>query len=172
MDRLLTRIGMAFFSAFLITTVAEASTVEFQFIASLETGNLAGTTFVGTGSFDSQGSTGMGLEFLTLTSLDFTLLGVTFTKADIDQGGQAKLQDGVLIDFTAAFFPPPPGNSPVSNIAFGFGGPGVIGYSNPGIFGSGTYTLSAVPEPAPLAQSVVGFITLTALGYTFVRRRT
>jgi hypothetical protein len=172
MRSLLARVGLACLSAFLITTVAEATTVDFQFGASLQTGNLAGTTFVGIGSFDNQGSTGMGLEFLNLTSLDFILLGVTFTKADIDQGGQATLQDGVLTNFTAAFFPPPPGNSPVSNIAFGFGGPGLIGYSNPGILGSGAYTVSLVPEPAALPLLVAGFFTLTALRYTFLRRRT
>src|SRR5690348_2478511 len=131
---------------------ADATIIAFGFDASLQTGALAGTTFAGTGSYDSVGVTGVGQEFVTLSSLDFSLLRVEFTKADIDQGGQAILQDGVLSFFTAAFFPPPPVGSPVSDIAFGFGGPGIIGYiTPPQIFGSGVYTLTSasIPEPSP-----------------------
>jgi hypothetical protein len=140
---------------------ATATTVNFQFQADLQTGQLAGTIFSGSGSYDNQGSTGVGQEFLTLTSLDFTLLGIPFTKAGIAQGGQAILQDGVLSYFTAAFFPPqPPDSASVSDLAFGFGGPGIIGYATlpaPN-FGSGVYTSTteAVPEPPTLALSVLG----------------
>jgi hypothetical protein len=131
---------------------AKATIVGFDFDASLQTGALAGTTFLGTGSYDTAGVTGVGEEFVALTSLQFSLLGVSFTESDIRQGGQAILEDGLLSFFTAAFFPPPPVGSPVSDIAFGFGGPGIIGYiTPPADFGAGTYTLSPanIPEPAP-----------------------
>jgi len=140
---------------------AQAMPVGFDFAASLQTGALAETTFRGTGSYDTTGTTGVGEEFVTLTWLQFSLLGVPFTRADIDQGGQAILEDGVLSYFTAAFFPPPPDNSPVSDIAFGFGGPGIIGYfTSPDVAGSGTYTVSSLGIPEPPAVAVFGFALL------------
>ncbi len=136
---------------------APAATIGFSFNATLLTGAFTGTNFSGTGSYDTSGSTGMGQEFLTLTTLDFTLLGVPFTRADIFQGGQAILQNGALTYFTAAFFPPPPPSAPVNDMAFGFGGPGIIGYSTPpgSNFGSGIYTLSPSPIPEPAALKLV-----------------
>jgi hypothetical protein len=146
---------------------ALATIIGYTFDANLQTGPLAGTSFSGLLSYDDAGATGVGQEFLELASLDFTLLGVSFTRADIKQGGQAILEDGVLSYFTAAFFPPPPDNSPVSDIAFGFGGPGVIGYTTPpGFtnFGSGQYTLhpSAIPAPSTLACVALGLGALAA----------
>jgi len=96
--------------------------------------------------------TGVGEEFVALASLQFSLLGVFFTESDIKQGGQAILQDGVLSYFTAAFFPPPLVDSPVSDIAFGCGGPGVIGYiTPPWNFGAGIFALdpTGIPKPPP-----------------------
>lgn len=141
--------------------------IGYTFDATLETGPLGGTAFSGSLSYDDASATGVGKEFLELTSLDFTMLGVSFTRADVKQGGQAILEDGVLSYFTAAFFPPPPDNSPVSDIAFGFGGPGVIGYTTPpGFtnFGSGQYTLhpSAIPGPSTLACVALGLGALAA----------
>lgn len=130
---------------------AHAVPIGYTFDATLQTGALAGTAFSGSLSYDSAGTTGMGQEFLPLTSLDFTLLGAVFTRADIRQGGQAVLQDGVLSYFTAVFFlPPPPENSPVSDLAFG--PDGVIGYSTPpgfSNFGSGQYVLHPATVSAP-----------------------
>jgi hypothetical protein len=137
---------------------ASASTIEFEFEASLETGALAGTQFFGTASYDDSGITGVGEEFLPLTSLDFSFLGETFTLADIGQGGQVILEDGTFSYFTAAFFPSAP--SPIDDIAFGFGGPGVIGYSTPpGFnFGLGAYEIvTPVPEPQPFVLCAVAF---------------
>ena len=158
MNRFFTVIAMG---VFVLSGSARAATVDFQFNAALQTGALAGTDFSGTASYDNQGETGSGTEYFSLTSLNFTLFGVSFTKADIDQGGQVILQDGALFDFTAAFFPPPPANAPVSDIAFGFGGPGIIGYFTvPDSAGSGTYTLTAVPEPAAFGVCLLGLPAL------------
>jgi hypothetical protein len=135
---------------------ANAATIGFDFDATLSTGPLAGTSFSGTGSYDNQGQTGKGQEYFSLTSFDFTLLDSTFTKANIYQGGQAILNNGVLFTFTAALIPPP--NSSISNIAFGFGGPHVIGYEmlGPNSFGSGSYTVAAAPEPAAFNIALLG----------------
>lgn len=147
---------------------ARAATVEFQFDASLQTGPLAGTQFTGLASYDNSAVTGFGTEYVFLTSLDFTLLGITFTQADISQGGQAILQDGTLSYFTAAIFPNYP--APVDDIAFGFGGPGVIGYSVPPGFnpGLGAYTLQIVPVPEP---STVALLLSAAFAFSLVHVR-
>ncbi len=100
--------------------VAAASSLTYGFTATLDTGALQGTRFGGSFAFDPSGAPGIGQDFVTLTALDFNLLGTRFTRADIDQGGQAILQDGHILYFTAAIFPESP-TSPVSNIAFGAG---------------------------------------------------
>src|SRR5579863_8845193 len=128
----------------LVTQPAAANIVDDNFNADLQTGVLAGTSFSGSFSYDNSGMTGIGVEFFTLGTLDFTLLGVSFNRAEVSQGGQAVIQYGIFSYFTAAYFPPPPAASPVSDIAFGFGGPGVIGYiAPPGSheFGLGSYNV-------------------------------
>ena len=157
-------LGILLLLAHGLTSPAKATIVEFDFDASLQTGVLAGTSFPGTGSYNTASVTGVGQEFVSLASLEFSLLGILFTASDIKQGGQAILQDGVLSYFTAAFFPPPPSGSPVSDIAFGFGGPGVIGYiTPPQDFGGGVYTLIPVPAPSmgrgfPVVLAVGGIL--------------
>jgi hypothetical protein len=134
---------------------ASATTIGFQFDSTLQTGALAGTQFTGTASYNNAGSTGVGTEYFFLTSLNFTLLGDAFTLADLSEGGDAVLVNGTLSYFTAAFFPTPQGSAPVDDIAFGFGGPGTIGYTTPpgfSNFGSGVYVIeSPVPEPSTLS---------------------
>jgi len=147
---------------------ARASTVDFQFSATLQTGALAGDQFTGTGSYDNQGETGVGTEFFYLVTLSFSVDGMTFDQTDIEEGGQAILVNGALDSFTADFVPE---TGPIDNVAFGFGGPGVIGYSTPpGFnFGLGAFTFtSATPEPPSLWWC--GLATLAA-GATFGRRR-
>ncbi len=108
--------------------------------ASLDTGSLAGTTFSVSFSYESSQVQQVGDSYVLLNSFDFTLLGVQFTRQDIFQGGQVIFHDGVITDVTASFqvFLPP--NSPVQNITFGFGGPGVIAYIDLNSqFGSGSF---------------------------------
>jgi hypothetical protein len=110
--------------------------------AALTTGPLAGTSFPGTCSYDTSGTTGIGTEYVDLDTIAFTL-GVPWSKANLVQGGQMITQDGLPAHFTAAFTPP--AGSPVNDLAFGFGGPGVIGYERGGVFGEGTATLRLDP---------------------------
>jgi len=144
---------------------ASSMPVTYGFTASLDTGPLQGTDFSGTFAFDPTESTGIGQEFLSLTAFDFSLLGSHFTRADIDQGGQAILENGHLSYFTAALFPLSP-PAPVSDIAFGFGGPGIIGYATPagfGTFGSGHYAISVsqIPEPSTLVLLALGAVAVS-----------
>jgi len=110
--------------------------------ASLDTGTLAGTRFSVSFSYDSSQVQPVGESYVQLNSFDFTLLGVPFTRQDIFQGGQVIFRDGVITDVTASFQVILPPNSPVQNITFGFGGPGVIGYIDlNGQFGSGSFLI-------------------------------
>jgi hypothetical protein len=121
--------------------------IDLTFHAILDSGTMAGTTFDGTVSYDLTSTTGVGTEYITLTTLAFEIDRVAFTKANLNQGGQMITQDGYPTYFTGAFTPPP--GSPVNDIAFGFGGPGVIGYSTPGfigVFGAGTYHMILTPR--------------------------
>jgi hypothetical protein len=165
-------------SAFATSTPLRAAIIPFDFDAVLLEGPLAGAHFDGTGAYDNAGAIGIGLEFQPLTSLDFILLGVEFTRLDIKQGGQFELLGGMPFNFTAAFFPPPPENTPVTDIAFGFGGPGIIGYAvgRPGVFGSGLFVIetheTAIPEPRSLALLSISLIVVTiASRFSWVRRR-
>jgi hypothetical protein len=166
-------VGILVFLGLVAAPPAVAAIIEFDFNADLQTGTLSGTMFPGTGSYDNAGVTGVGQEFVTLASLQFSLNGVEFTKADITQGGQAILEDGALSYFTAAFFPPPPDNSPVSDIAFGFGGPGIIGYlTSPEEFGDGVYTITStsIREPPPAAVFGLALVVFTLFAAQRLRR--
>jgi hypothetical protein len=151
--------------ACLFATTTHAATVILTFHATLTTGTLAGDQFSGTVGYNPADGTGVGEEFLPLTELNFTLLGATFTKADIDQGGEMITENGAPSYFTAAFFPPPPANSPTDDIAFGFGGPGIIGYFTGQTAGSGVYVLQStpIPEPTPLALLTVGLAAIAVV---------
>jgi hypothetical protein len=96
--------------------------------AILDTGSLAGTMFSVTLTYDPDQVNPVGESFVTLESFDFLLQGVQFSRNNIFQGGQAIFENGVIDNVTVSFQVILPPNSPVNNITFGFGGPGVIGY--------------------------------------------
>jgi hypothetical protein len=132
-------------------TSTAATIVSAVLDASLTTGSLAGTTFLVTYSYDASLITPAGANYIPLNSFDFTLLGVNFTKANIQEGGQVLFDNDVLENVTASFQIVLPPNSPVNDITFGFGDPGVIGYSDLARnFGEGSFTFSQVPEPGTL----------------------
>ena len=117
--------------------------VSCSFDASLDDGSLAGTIFPVTFSYDADQVSPTGESYIALTSFDFTLFGVPFTRSDIFQGGQVIFRDGVMDNVTASFQVRLPDGSPVNNITFGFGGSGVIGYIDLDYqFGLGSFALS------------------------------
>ena len=128
---------------------AHAQQVVFRTLqASLDDGSLAGTTFPVALSYDADQVSDTGESYVPLLSFDFTLLGVPFTRGDIFQGGQAIFEDGALQNVTASFQVVLPPDSPVNNITFGFGGPGVIGYIDlANQFGGGSFAIC--PEGSP-----------------------
>jgi hypothetical protein len=157
-------------TAVLILLIAAVSRADAQNIvygtlaASLDDGSLAGTTFQVTFSYDADQVAQVGESYVELESFDFTLLGTTFSRDWIFQGGQAIFQDGVIQNVTASFqvFMPP--DSPVNNITFGFGGDGMIGYIDlDGQFGSGSFTFE-ITYRLFLTSSPVREISIGSLG--------
>ena len=142
------------------------SIVNLSFIATLTSGSLAPASFPVRASYDDGGVTGGNGDFLPLTSFDFSLGGARFSRDNIAQGGQAIIRFGQLDEVTAAFFGPLlPVNAPVTDIAFGFGGPTVIGYLDlERNFGSGTFVLTSDPEPSMFWPLVVALLLLLLLG--------
>jgi hypothetical protein len=143
---------------------APASLVMATFNASLDSGTLTGTKFPVMYSYDSSEVHPVGESFVTLQTFNFVLLGVPFTRQYIFQGGEAIFENGVIENVTASFQVTLPPNSPVNNITFGFGGPGVIGYLDlNNQSGSGTFTFpSAVPEPSSFQLLATGAVCLFA----------
>lgn len=129
--------------------------------AGLTTGSLAGVTFSVMYSYDASQINPSGDSYITLSSFDFNLLGTEFMRSDINQGGQVVFRNGILNNVTASFQGVLPPGSPVNDISFGFGGPGVIGYvDRAGAFGDGSFRFSAAPEPRTLTICVVALSCL------------
>lgn len=139
---------------------ASARNIVFRtFIASLNSGSMAGTTFPVCYSYDADQVSRVGESYLQLNSFDFTLGAARFTRNDIFQGGQVIFRDSVARDITASFQVIMPPNSPVKNITFGFGGDGVIGYIDlSDNSGDGSFALTSQtsgcggPQPSPSAS--------------------
>jgi hypothetical protein len=123
------------------STASAQNIVYARFDASLDDGSLAGTTFSVIYSYDADQVADSGDSYVPLNSFDFTLLGVSFRRNDIFQGGQVIFTDGILQNVTASFQVILPPNSPVQNITFGFGDPLGIAYIDlDGNFGNGSFT--------------------------------
>ncbi len=145
------------------TSSAFSAIISSGFNALLDTGSLSGTTFPVSFSYDNTGIAPTGDSFITLNSFDFMLLGTSFHKSDILQGGQVIFHNGTLNNVTASFQVILPPSPPVENITFGFGGPGVIGYiDNGGQSGTGSFTFTAAPEPVALSILLAAFPALLA----------
>jgi hypothetical protein len=145
--RRIAQLSAATFFVLITCLPANAQNIVFgSFDASLDDGSLAGTTFSVSFSYDADQVSSEGYSYVTLASLDFTLLDVPFTRDDIFQGGQVIFHDGVLDNVTASFQVRLPEGSPVKNITFGFGGSGIIAYIDlDDQYGNGSFTFPPGP---------------------------
>jgi hypothetical protein len=159
------RFSVALLLLVALTGAARSELVTSILNASLTTGSLAGTNFPVSFSYDSSQVSPVGDSYVQLNSFDFTPLGVPFSRQDIFQGGQAIFQDGTLNNVTASFQVILPPNSPVQNITFGFGGPGVIGYIDlGGQFGMGSFSVGAAKIHSGVIVSIRSVMASDALG--------
>jgi hypothetical protein len=129
--------------------------------ASLNDGALAGRTFEVSFTYNADDVSAQGDSFIGLKSFDFVLEGVPFSRSLIAQGGQVIFRDGVLNNVTASFQGQMPDGSPVNNITFGFGGPGVIGYIDlNGTYGQGSFVFALVTPPSGV-QVTSGYLDMS-----------
>ena len=141
---------------FLAAGLEAATIVPGRLDSVLTTGSLAVLSFPVSFSYDGAQVNPVGERFVNLITFDFTLLGVPFHRSDIFQGGQVIL----------------PPHSPVNNITFGFGGPGVIGYIDlNNQFGSGSFTINVVPETETGPIVLLCLAALTMFAYSFRHTR-
>ena len=168
----MTKIALASTVSLLLSALPGLATpiVSSQVVSTLTSGSLAGTSIPVSFSYDAGQVLPSGDSFITLSSINFTLLGVAFTRNNIDQGGQVMFHNGVIENLTASFQGTPlPANSPVENITYGFGGPGVIGYIDlNGQFGTGAFTF--VPEPGTGVLTLVAGLMMAGLFDRYIRR--
>jgi hypothetical protein len=138
------RIWLMASALFGFARLATAAVTNASFVAYLTNGSLAGLRVPVQYSYDAAGITGGPEDYLQLLSFDFNLGGTQFSITNLHQGGQAIFQYGKLYNVTAEFYPSinGPAGAPVNQIAFGFGEPQSIGYSDTnGQYGGGFFSL-------------------------------
>lgn len=139
--------------------LAQAATVSYSFSVAVDSGTLAGQTFVGDFSYDDAQVPGAGIggeDLYTLSSFSFDFAsGSSLSLADLSYGDAARVGSQFLgLDAGAASFSFLPANGPfVASFAYD------LGRGNAGN-GSVTYAprVSTVSEPATLmlALSLLG----------------
>lgn len=147
---------------------ARAAVTNAGFVAYLTNGSLSGLQFPVRYSYDAASITGGAEDYLQLLSFDFNLLGTQFYRTNIQQGGQVIFHYGTLYNITAEFYPAidGPAGAPLNQIAFGFGGPGSIGYNDTNAqYGSGFFPITSSNIPVLISLHMdAGYATLTISG--------
>lgn len=147
---------------------AQAAVQSFALSGAFESGHFSGATYQGQLSFDDAALSLTGLEFVSLNSLQFQLLGTTYDlSTPALQTASAVYQDGVFTGVEWAF------DTAVNGGTLGFSIiPGSLDTTDTfvaydtslGLSGTGSLNVTAVPEPAPLA------FMLASLGLVAIRR--
>jgi hypothetical protein len=145
---------------------AQAAPVNYTFGGVIEDTNgaptLVGEVFSGTFSFDDALLTN-STDFLDLTGLTVSFLGVSYTLADASPGSVVDFFAGQVTGIDAYF-----AAANQLTLTNGFGSPYLNYISAAGVESNGSFTVTAVPEPAALALSLAG---LGAAGFATTRRR-
>lgn len=131
---------------------AQASTVGFT--GQIDTGPLTGQTFNGQFSYEDGLLTGSGYELIDLTAWTLNAFGQTFTTIGATIAPQAGFYDGLFVGVNAGY-----SSSTLSvNLVDGFFdvSNAYVAYETPAGGGYGSYSISAVPEPASWALAVTG----------------
>lgn len=153
------------FCAALVVGGAQADS--FNFSGQIESGPALGQTFSGSFSYDASGLTGSAYELLDLTSWTLNVLGQSYASMGAVITPQAAFWDGQFVGISAGYA----GAGGVEvNLVDGFVdfNSAYLAYRIPEGEGLGSYTISAVPEPATW---VLGLAGLAAVGAIARRRR-
>ncbi len=138
-----------------------------NFSGALDSGHFAGGTFEGVVSFDDAALTGVGSEWLPVSSLKLTFLGDFYRGYQADAQPEVAFQDGTFLGVSASFSSGDPqfaliGGLYDSSDAF-------VAYDTSfGLSGAGSMVYAPVPEPETYALMLAG---LGLVGYMARRRK-
>ncbi|MFN5048925.1 PEP-CTERM sorting domain-containing protein [Roseateles sp.] len=137
-----------------------AQAASYTFSGSIEDGQLKGQVFSGQFSFDDSQLTA-ATEFLMLTSLQFSFAGKSYTLAGAEPGSASvSFMNGQMLGLDAVY-----GAGQADNLLLssGFGFPYLSYGTAGGDLGSGSYSISAVPEPSTWLMSLAGLLAVGAV---------
>ena len=154
--------ALAFAALLLTAGAAQAASITFSGV--IDDGLLAGQTFSGLFSYDDP-LPGVVLDTAPLTSLLFSFAGTSYNLSQADVGSTfANFAVGEVLGFDANY-----SGDTTLTFSTGFGSPFVdYRVASTGDRGSGSYSVSAVPEPSTWLLSLGGLAVLGAMG---ARRR-
>ena len=148
---------LALAAALLAAASAHADTT-YNFGGVIEDGLLAGQSFSGSFSFDET-LLHSDTEWLDLLSLQFTFAGQSYNLAGADANSTAVVfSGGQIVGIDAVYT----GGTIDLALSNGFGSPYLV-YIQGNDFGSGSYTVSAVPEPGTWAMGLAGLAAIGAI---------
>lgn len=139
-----------------------AQAASFNFNGLVDAGPLLGQSFSGQYSYADAALSGAGFESLALTGFSLSFLGHNYGLADASLAPTADFQDGVFLGLSYQYA------SPAAQLTLSSGSVDVsdayLKYQpTPGIESSGSYTISAVPEPSSWALSLAGLLAVGVL---------
>jgi len=147
---------------------AQASIVNYSFTGAFDSGPATGQTFSGSFSYTDDSLNGVADELVGLDSLVFTALGSTFTKSMAVDAPLAAFYDGSFVGIDASYIFADGGGFAFIDGYFDLSSAYAAYQPLTGGGSIGSYSVTAVPEPAALALSLAG---LGAAGLAMSRRR-
>lgn len=135
---------------------ANSAVQTYTLSGNFDSGTYAGESYAGSFSFDDAGLTGNGSEWLSVSSLSFTLLGNSWTQADAIAPVEVGFQDGALLGLSYS------ANGAAIGVSFvpGFfdASEAFVAYSPAvGFDGAGSVIYAPVPETGSWAMLLAGF---------------
>ena len=139
-----------------------AQAASFNFNGVIDAGHLLGQSFSGQYSYADAALSGTGFESLSLTGFSLSFLGHNYGLADASLAPTADFQDGVFLGLSYQYA------SPAAQLTLSSGSADIsdayLKYlPTPGVESSGSYAISAVPEPSSWALSLAGLLAVGML---------
>jgi len=146
----------------LLGAMLSAQAATFNFNGLIDAGPEAGKTFSGQFSFSAADLTGSGFETPALLSFSLNFLGQSYSLVGASGTPTADHQDGVFLGLSYQFA------SATQTLSFTSGSfdlsDAYLHYTPAGgVESSGSYNISAVPEPSTWALSLAGLLAVGAI---------
>ncbi|MCV2368358.1 PEP-CTERM sorting domain-containing protein [Roseateles oligotrophus] len=153
---------LAFAAALALASQASMA-ASFNFNGSIDAGGpLPVQAFSGQFSFDETLLSNSGEEFLNLSAWNLLAFGNNYSFDGTDATPRAAFFDGTLLGVEVSYSASTPAVAMISS-PFGVADAYLVYRTAAGLDGTGSYTISAVPEPSSWAMSLAGILALGAL---------